>query len=92
MTTIFLLRSERAGIIRPLATAGDAGGDVEGDEAFAGAGVADEERDFADGDFFGPEPFDFLGGTVSGADEREAVVGLADVVVDVKDGLHGGVP
>jgi hypothetical protein len=38
-------------------SAGDSGGDVEGDEAFAAAGVADEEGDLADGDAVGPEPF-----------------------------------
>jgi hypothetical protein len=38
--------------------AGEAGGEVEGEEGFADAGVADDEGDFAAGDAVGPEPLD----------------------------------
>ena len=48
--------------IRPRCAGGDSGGDVEGQEAFAEAGVGYEERDAAEGDSVGPEPADFLGG------------------------------
>jgi hypothetical protein len=40
------------------AAAGDSGCDVERHEALAEAGIADQEGDFADWDFAGPEPFD----------------------------------
>ncbi len=53
-------------------TAGEAGGEVEGDEAFSGAGIADEERDFAAGDATGPEPVDAAGADVGQAEGAEA--------------------
>jgi len=58
-------------LIGPGCGAGEAGGDIDGEEAFAGAGIADEERDFAERNFFGPEPLDGLGGTVAGAEEAD---------------------
>ena len=52
--------------------AGEAGGEVEGEEAFADAGVADEEGDFADRDAAGPEPIDVAGADVGEAEGAEA--------------------
>ena len=67
--------------------AGDAGGDVDGDEAFAEAGVADEEGDFADGDFAGPEPGDVFGGEVGGgAETRARLVGAIAAASAWKEG------
>jgi hypothetical protein len=60
--------ARRGFIVRKFSAPGEAGGDVEGDEAFAGARVADEECHLAEGDFFGPQPFDVLRGAVGGAD------------------------
>jgi hypothetical protein len=59
--------------VGPGGEAGGAGGDVEGDEAFADAGIADEERDFSDRYFFRPEPLNGLGGVVVGAKDFESV-------------------
>jgi hypothetical protein len=53
----------------PCSAGGDAGGEVEGDEAFALAGVADEEGDFADGDAPVPEPLDALSLHLAGEEE-----------------------
>jgi len=81
--------------VRPIATTGGAGGDVEGQQALAGAGVADEERDFAERNFFGPEPLQRLGGAVVGADELQFVGGFGAIgVVGVDEGvaLHGHAP
>ena len=78
--------------------AGDAGGDVDGDEAFAEAGVADEEGDFAERDFFGPEPLDGLAGVVDGGAEAEVfgfifvggvIFGGLVVGISVRGGFSG---
>jgi hypothetical protein len=60
-------------------TPGDSGGDVGGDEAFTGAGVADEERDLADGEFVWPEPFDGLRRAVGGAEDLVLIGALVRV-------------
>ena len=65
--------------------AGEAGGEVEGEEAFADAGVADEERDFADRDAAGPEPVD-----VARADVGEAEGAIAGACWQVVDGFLSG--
>jgi hypothetical protein len=44
------------GRVGPGLSGGESGGDVEGEEAFADAGVAGEQGDFAIGDSSGPEP------------------------------------
>jgi hypothetical protein len=52
---------------------GEAGGEVEGEGGFSGAGVSDEEGDFAAGDAVVPEPFEGFGGEGGEAAEGEGV-------------------
>jgi hypothetical protein len=54
-------------LIGPRCPCRDTGGDVEGDEALAEAGVADKERDFANGNAAGPEPIDWFHRDIGGA-------------------------
>jgi hypothetical protein len=49
------------GGIRPGVAAGEAGGDVKGQQAFADAGVADEERNAFACDAVGPELAELVG-------------------------------
>ncbi len=58
--TTFTSRSEMTTIVGPWDAAGDSGGDIEGKEAFAESGVADEQGDAAERDASGPEPADAL--------------------------------
>ena len=67
---------------------GDTGGEVEGDEGFAEAGVAVEDGKFATRDAVGPEPVKLLrfdvgeGCALFGGDTGGGVVGGVDVIHD----------
>ena len=64
----------RAGLAthRPGRAAGDAGGEVHGEDALALIRIADDERELAQGDAAGPEPAHGLGGDFFGAHGKEA--------------------
>jgi hypothetical protein len=54
-------------VFGPGSGAGDAGGDVDREQAFARAGIAGEERHLAEGNSPRPEPLDILCRVVGGA-------------------------
>jgi hypothetical protein len=64
---------------RPGPAAGDAGGEVESEEAFAKAGVAGDEGELAEGDAAGPEPAQLGGRHLGGAlgEEPDGSVGVS---------------
>ncbi len=77
-------------MIWPRCTARDAGGDVEGEETFAEAGVRDEERDAAERDSIGPEPADFLRDEFGETHGASDALSAGELVGGCDEGARGG--